>query len=362
MNCLESYKLKNSDTRQSELLSKTITFLKFPLAVFVVLLHANLLAKPTDIIGIFDLAANYPVFSSITWFFSRFLAYSAVPAFFIISGFLLFYNVDHFDRIVYVSKMKRRVKSLVIPYVVWNLLYFLILRFMSPENIPLFDLYDFQHENNPIKYIFELFIRPIDGPLWFIRNLVVMTFISPLFYYAARKFKLALPICFFVLTQLLNSPIVESLLWYSTGVTLSVMRIDFLRLCRDSIQWSFIILAVVMVVDLTGCYFTGEHNIIGHFSIFKIMLVLGIGYWIIEQKPAFADFKPLSNSTFVIYAYHGAPLSWLLGVSLPILIRYGEIGVVLCYLLSVFAIVIAGIVLSSFIHKSKLLTRLLIGR
>ena len=193
-----------------------------------------------------------------------------------ISGFLLFYNVKHYDKSVYFSKMRRRINTLVEPYIIWNLIYFIILWYVPLDEIPLFELYDFHNEKNSVKFFWELFIRPLDGPLWFIRNLVIMLIMSPIFYWVVRKSGFVLSILLLILTQFANSPIIESLLWFSVGVTMSVMRIDFLRICRDMMSWSFLILVFVMIADIALFMDTKEHVIIGYFSIFKIMLVIMI--------------------------------------------------------------------------------------
>lgn len=363
MELLESYKIDVSNSMQTELISRTITFLKFPLAVLVVILHTNPLTKPTAQIGVYDLAANYPFFSAVTWFFSRVIAYAAVPSFFVISGFLLFYNVEHFDKRVYFSKMRRRVNTLIIPYIVWNIIYFIVLWNVPSKEIPLFDHYDFHNETNIFKFLFELFIRPLDGPLWFIRNLVVMTLMSPLFFCIIRKSGLVLSIILLLLTQFVSSAIVESLLWFSVGITMSVMRVDFLRLCRDMTPWCLVIFVFAMIADILDLYFiSGEHRIIGHFSIFKIMIVFGVGYWIIQHRPHLLSSKLINNSTFIIYAYHGAPQCWLLGFTLPFFIQIGEKGLFVCYLADILIVIGVGLLLSMLIHKSRLLSQILTGR
>ena len=152
-----------------------------------------------------------------------------------------------------------------------NIIYFIILWNVPSKEIPLFDLYDFHHETNIFRFLFELFIRPLDGPLWFIRNLVLMTVISPVFFWAVHKSGFVLSITLLLLTQFANSPIVESLLWFTVGITMSVIRVDFLRLCRDTIPWCLLILVFAMIFDILDLSFiSGEHRIIGHFSFFKL--------------------------------------------------------------------------------------------
>ena len=62
------------------------------------------------------------------------------------------------------------------------------------------------------------------------------------------------------------------------------------------------------------------------------MLGFGIGYRIIQKHRTWANNRVLNNSTFVIYAYHGAPQCLLLGLLLPVGLTYGEGGAIIVYL------------------------------
>ena len=110
---MNNFKIDKADTYHTDLLSGTITFLKFPLAVLVVILHADLITKPIERIGLYDLEnreantilskandleISEPLYTNISWLLSRYLAYAAVPSFFVISGFLLFYKVKDYNR------------------------------------------------------------------------------------------------------------------------------------------------------------------------------------------------------------------------------------------------------------------------
>ena len=150
---------------ENKLLSRTISFIRFPLCVLVVILHSDLLAKPIYRLGILDIEQNAPIYTSISWFFSRYLAYSAVPIFFIISGFLFFYNIKEFTLSVYKNKLVTRVKSLFIPYLCWCLLYFLLYILIGPDNIVLRDESKlFDNDFSWFSFVYEVFIKPIDGP------------------------------------------------------------------------------------------------------------------------------------------------------------------------------------------------------
>lgn len=104
-------------------LSKTITFLRFPLIVAVVFIHTDLFnataggASPVN-------EGLFPMYSLLRHVISEELARIAVPLFFFVSGFLFFYRSE-FSLKTYGQKLKKRVRTLLIPYIFWNMADFL---------------------------------------------------------------------------------------------------------------------------------------------------------------------------------------------------------------------------------------------
>ena len=47
----------------------------------------------------------------------------AVPSFFFISGLLLFKSIDYFRLDVFWDKINKRIKTLLVPYFLWNLIF-----------------------------------------------------------------------------------------------------------------------------------------------------------------------------------------------------------------------------------------------
>lgn len=117
--------------------------------------------------------------------------------FFIISGYLYFCNIDKFTSKDYVIKSKKRLGSLIIPYVIWNLIYalfYLGIAYMNGEcNTTIgeflkgFWAFDTTSSNG--------FASPYNGPFWFLRDLVVVSVISPIFYFFLRSDKFHVGIC-----------------------------------------------------------------------------------------------------------------------------------------------------------------------
>ena len=106
------------------LLSKTISFIRFPLIVGVVFIHSNMLV--VNIQGTLIRYDRWPIVAFLMKLFSVVFADVCVPLFFFISGFLFFYKPD-FTRGVYIDKLRKRVKTLLVPYLIWNFVGFIIL-------------------------------------------------------------------------------------------------------------------------------------------------------------------------------------------------------------------------------------------
>lgn len=84
--------------------SESINMLRFPLAILVVFVHgfgADVDVSVLHASGLTGLA----VYDYIRLFFSVVIARSAVPIFFIISGYLLFLKVEEYNKTVYISEI-----------------------------------------------------------------------------------------------------------------------------------------------------------------------------------------------------------------------------------------------------------------
>ena len=93
--------------------SESINMLRFPLAILVVFVHgfgAEINITELHAGGLTGLA----VYDYIRLFFSVVIARSAVPVFFIISGYLLFLKVEEYDKAIYISKLRKRDRKSVV--------------------------------------------------------------------------------------------------------------------------------------------------------------------------------------------------------------------------------------------------------
>lgn len=90
----------------------------------------------------------------------------AMAYYFMVSGFLLFKGLDLNS---YCGKVKRRIKTLAIPYVVWN-----VIVFSLKVTVGKLQLKD-------ITTIFDMRYYPPDGPLWYMYCIFLLAMLSPCF-------------------------------------------------------------------------------------------------------------------------------------------------------------------------------------
>lgn len=95
-------------------LSYKILFFNFILSVLIVLLHSN--CKVT--LGWNNDGTNLSNFIELLTTYISCIGHIAVPMFYIISAYLFYHNISTLKDTL--SKIKKRIKTLLIPYLLWN--------------------------------------------------------------------------------------------------------------------------------------------------------------------------------------------------------------------------------------------------
>jgi hypothetical protein len=177
--------IPNPDSLQSQV----IDLLRFPLIIGVVFIHIKLAVVSGPDTGLdWNFFSVYQVFSRL---FSEILSGVSVPLLFIISGFLFFRNID-FSKQVYLKKLRSRIRTLLVPYLFWNIAAFL-LHFVI-YSIPALKAFSHRAVDFSLIQIFWGWISddpngrlPISTQFWFIRDLMVLLILTPLVYMYAKK-------------------------------------------------------------------------------------------------------------------------------------------------------------------------------
>ncbi len=149
--------------------SNHIYLYSFLLAILVVLVHAvNLAADGTALAELARSdAADIPM--RIQDFFSNTLGQAAVPGYFLLSGFLFYRTLPGLADIP--KKWQRRIRSLLIPYCSWNLLYYLLYAVCGRASLTAGAAFEavLHYGCNPVFwYLWQLLLLTVLAPVIFL--------------------------------------------------------------------------------------------------------------------------------------------------------------------------------------------------
>lgn len=292
---------KNEHHSFNQRLSAAITWLRFPLIFLIILLHCySVVRLEGPRVSYFK--AVYP--------FSLWLGETGVPGFFFISGYLFFLSKK-----TYGQKIKTRIHTLLIPYLLWNALllslYLIAYAFGYPQKINYRNITEY----GIIDYIRLFWDRgtydngnfvPLLCPFWYIRNLLIMTILSPLIYYITkygREFFLLVVSIWWMATYH-NAFIPQTILFFCLGAYFSILNVNPLEWVIKNKKWilSLFILFASFDIAMHTIYAT-PMNLQAHrlALIFNIPALLFLADYCVSRNYS-KGFLP--NAAFIVFAVH----------------------------------------------------------
>jgi len=228
--------------------------LRFPMIVLVTFAHSYGRVEE----GFSLLMSDWNTYEFLKLLVSQTLVKVAVPVFFIMSGYLFFANVKTWNLQVYKAKVLRRLKTLLIPYLLWNLLMAIKLKtfslwtfwsFWCPAGIQI----DWFGQE-------QLMTAPANMPLWFLRDLMVVSLLTPILYICVRRLGWWL-LC--ILTIIYLSGICAfipglsayAVYFFTAGAFLSIRKMDLLETFRR-FEWPAYVLSLMLAVTMMLTYHT----------------------------------------------------------------------------------------------------------
>jgi hypothetical protein len=303
-----------------------LTLLRFPLVVLIVFLHAygSTVGFSDGEIGVshsicfVDLVRN---------FVSQGIARIAVPMFFLMSGYLFFAGFE-WSKESYLIKLKSRTKSLLIPFLFWNITTLLIIAlaqampttqtFFSGKHalVATFSVFDY------LNAIVGFTRSPISYQFWFIRDLIILVLLAPLLNIVNRFSPLSflglVLICWLIDVWPVYVPSSEALLFFSFGAYLASIKKSLFYL--DNFGAMIVVLYLVFVtIDVL----TRTHSFNPY--LHKIGIVLGVSVALFSTKCIAQNerlkslFLRLSGASFFVYAIHEPSLTILKKISYKII-------------------------------------------
>lgn len=305
----DSPKTNFVDSNAADKLKICFNDMKVLLILMVVMVHSNDSMYPENAIN--GLSLPYRFIGNL---FNLVINVPHLWMFFFISGYLYFSNMAVLTKDVYITKMKNRVHSLLVPYLLWPLI---MVFFYALKNNIMHGVWDFSHYRELMTWQFYWNYHgaaPYMIPLWFIRDLMVISILSPLVYLAIKRFPwFLIPFAMMLMVSSLDvfwSDLLSGFFFFSLGSLVSLYRWN---LCRVLEHYRYgLLLATLLCVavelfagirlpDLFGCILGGAD-------------LLWIFYRMTRSHGPWLP-KALTGCSFFVYLSHGITIE-------PVVISY----------------------------------------
>ncbi len=369
----------------SNLQSLVIDWLRFPLAIAVVFIHSI----GSKVIDLNRLHSNPFTLESIYDFLRITLSNVgprfAVPVFFMFSGFLFFYKVKDFNLSVYKQKLRKRFKTLFIPYISWIVLYIIL-------DTEIINVADVINNVKPVSEIWQCLIGngglhmfwdnnvwdlnsknwigwtttmsgPVLIPLWFVRDLMVVVLLTPIIYALIKRFNF-LPIvllgfCYIsgIWIQIPGFTII-AFFWFSLGAYFSIRGKNMIA---SIYRWRFPAYIVCICTLLPLIWFNGKKgdgitaNVIAQsiypfYEIAVSLSVVSIAATLI-QRGKVKVYPHLAKVSFFLFLSHSFVLGHMFVNVNKCLPSYNYIMIIVKYLIAPTATVVVCLIIYRALDK-----------
>ena len=316
-------------------LSRSIEVLRFPLILFIICLHCYTSTS--------SITKGHGSFFQITYPFSLWIGETGVPAYFFISGLLLYYSKK-----TYAQKLRSRFNTLLVPYLFFNgiiLCGYLFLMIMGKPAVILDkDVADY----SIIDYVRAFWDRgswsngngaPLLCPFWYIRNLIVLVVFSPVLYYIIKYTKLLFPLivgCLWI-NAYDSAYTLQSLTMFSLGAYFPISGknpIDVFDRFKIIFVGAFVFLAIMDILHLfiNIPFALPFHRLSLIANTFFVICMLGE---ILNHHHIYSPL--LSKSAFFVFCIH-YPLTLALKPLYASVSGFPDIVLAIIYLVSVICV------------------------
>lgn len=235
-------------------LYRKINFLRFVAILCVLLAHSENYLSFGFLEGTIAFEVEHDVLASMEW---------VVSCFFMLSSMLFF---RHFQWNQLLGKWKRRVHTLLIPYLLWNTVYFCL--FALLPRIPFLAPY-INTAPAPLtvaSVLNAIFLHEYAGFLWFIKVLILLTLLAPLFYVLfSKKYIAEISLALFlrfVFHPPIHLPDILSINWrffffYAVGAYVSLRAPDAARLTAPR-PLRYVLLCAIPIYAYIHTFFINE--------------------------------------------------------------------------------------------------------
>ena len=284
--------------------SEAIYSCRFILCVMVVFIHSIIDAKDAD--GVSEWVIT------IMHYISQVLCTIAVPGFMMFSSYLLFFKYKNSVDIKgqYISNLKKKFKGLLIPYVIWNLVALLwlfgrsVLKGDGSIYIPnIIETFSYVPKDGSFG------LYPADGPLWFIRDLILLNILAPIFYVILRFKPKIWMVLILIIMVVFKMPefltFHRSLPPFLLGATLGIMECDIASTLKRLKGGGILLIAAASFI---GYIVSKEFECGLSYMVYNIFVTSSLfALFVLPRyihKKKLETLQQLSKYSFSVYAAH----------------------------------------------------------
>lgn len=291
--------------------SKVISTLRFPLTFAVLFIHVLPFSMATFVEGRLD----YNVYVFISELLSHRLFGMVVPCFFVISGYYFFASRQQWSPAGYLSEMRKRASTLLLPFLLWNFLYMGLIFLKGQISMRLgVEASDYSMlENNSL---WELLTMPVDFPLWYLRDLICLSLLTPAYYIILRHLPRLVMLGLLLVVYALDlgiSPVLSSgaIVYFGLGAYVAMEGQTLLGYVRP--LWRFALPLWIMLG--VAPFFTDIHQLEHIFIPLGIISLIGLADAYLDRSPRMTGLMiRLVPVCFFVYALHLVYIeSWIKG-------------------------------------------------
>ena len=300
-------------------LSGVIESMRFPLIYLVVIAHMVSFDTPRVTLS----WNSDDIYTFISEMISHNLARVSVRCYFLISGYYLFRKLADWNISVYAGQLKKKVGTLMLPYVLWNL----ILLAAIFGKYYLFLQLGFRTTHNEAEYAmirdhswYDLFWgMPVNFPLWYMRDLICMTLLAPLFYgwfSYLKGYGLLLLTIFYLTVHHTGIPGFSStaLMFFGAGAYFAMHKQNLLLITASFKKASIVLGSILLLVSTLANGTVYHEYIVRIFILVGVVGVLNLFDYINNNERLRTALAKLAPTSFFIYVLHEIYIiNWLKG-------------------------------------------------
>lgn len=341
-------------TDKRDLRSQALDLLRFPLAAVIVLVHTLSVDRFLLLNGTFD-AGDSQGFHLLSRIVSAFLQGQSVPIYYFISGYVFFVGIK-LTKKIYIKKISNRVRSLLVPYLIWNAIFILLylvktvplISSYSTENDIVFGWREFfmsfwgYNKTAPVDAFGYIF--PINYPLWFLRDLMIVVVCTPLVNLLIKRIRWYGIVLLGIVWLFANvqgwgriTQLASAFFFFSFGAYMSLNRLDMVT---EFGKYSK--LSVVLYFLLGCCYILlveQIHEVASFIKLMRIFVGLLFAYNLavyLLKKGYCKVNKFLASSSFFIYLSHAWVFERVRRLIFSAIDLNSDFWIIVAYLLTVF--------------------------